>query len=404
MPRLARVQFVLSSALPIALAVCMISSSSAQTLTVLHTFTGGMDGANPYTGLTIDATGRLYGTASKGGAGYGTVFELRDSGSGWTFAPLYSFAGSADGATPLDGITIGANGILYGSTYAGGTGQCVGGCGTIFNLRPPAGTCNRALCLWTKTVLHVFQRSFLGEGAHPVGKVVFDPSGNLYGVTIAGGPQDEGTVYELLPSNGSWTENILHLFSGDDGPPWPGVVFDHAGNLYGTTGSVYELTPTGSGWVESILHRFYPITDGADPVGVIVDGAGDLYGGTATAGQYGSGTIFELSPSNGGWTFSVLVQVPGSYGCGVSGPLVMDAANNLYGATTCGRAGMVFKLSPSGGTWTFTDLYDFTGGSDGQTPNGGLVIDANGNLYGTTQEGGSGCYPYGCGVVWKLTP
>lgn len=385
----------------------------AQTLTVLHSFTGGADGGNPYAGLTRDAAGHLYGTAENGGAGYGTVFEVKRAGSGWTFAPLYTFAGRDDGASPDGRVTIGPNGTLYGVTaYGGGTTNCSGkGCGTVYNLRPPPRACTSALCPWTETVLHAFGTQDPQDGIVPTGEVTFDAAGNLYGVTSNGGVLLLGTLYQLTPSNGAWTEDVLHDFlGGQDGIyPWFNLVFDRSGNLYGTAGGgqvsggvVYEFTPSQSGWVESIVHAFVPFSEGSSPAGIIMDSAGNLYGGTATGGQLGSGTLYQLSPSGGNWTFNVLEQVPGGIACGVSGPLVMDSAGTLYGTTTCGVAGVIFELSPSNGGWTYTELYHFTGGGDGLSPNGGVVLDADGNLYGTTSNGGGGNCFRGCGVVWEF--
>ena len=359
----------------------------------------------------MDAAGNLYGTAATGGSGYGTVFKLKPAGRGWIFAPLYGFAGGDDGAVPEGGVTIGPDGILYGSTYrGGGASDCVGGCGAVFNLRPPARACSKALCPWSESVLHAFRLDFPADGLSPVGNLVVDQAGNLFGVTGAGGVQSKGTIYELTPSNGSWIERVLYNFAGGNDGEWPlnGVVFGSGGNLYGATpdggsyngGVVYQLMPSASDWTETVIHAFLPATEGRYPVGVIADGAGNLYGATSQDGPYGSGTVFELSPSNGNWTFTVLAPLPGGYGCGATGPLVMDSANNLYGTTTCS----VFELAPSGGGWVYTDLHDFTGGNGGRSPNGSLVIDAHGNLYGTTANGGAGSCFNGCGVVWEITP
>jgi hypothetical protein len=386
-----------------------------QTLTVLHTFTGGADGGNPYAGLPIDAAGHLYGTAENGGTGYGTVFEVNRARSGWTFAALHKFAGGIDGANPDGGVTIGPNGTLYGVTaYGGGSTNCSGkGCGTVYNLRPPARACSNALCPWTETVVHAFGTQNPQDGIVPTGEVTFDAAGNLYGVTSNGGVEFIGTLFELTLSNGTWTENVLHDFmGGHDGEyPWFNLVFDRSGNLYGTAGGgqdsggvVYEFSPSESGWVESIVHAFVPFSDGASPAGIIMDSADSLYGGTAMGGQFGSGTLYQLSPSAGNWTFTVLEQVPGGVGCGVSGPLVMDSAGNLFGTTRCGVGGVIFSLSPSNGGWTYTELYHFTGGGDGLGPNGGVVLDADGVLYGTTSNGGGGNRFRGCGVVWELMP
>ena len=395
--------------------ICGLSTTQpaqAQTFAVLHNFTGGTDGSLPNDGLTIDAAGRLYGTAATGGGGgYGTVYRLQRAGAGWVFSTLYSFAGGSDGIAPLARVILGANGTLFGSTYEGGAGgPCTSGCGTAFNLQPPARVCERTSCPWTEHQLYAFEGGFRNDGLGPIGQMVFDQAGNLYGGTGGGGLQFNGTVYQLTPSSGSWTENVLYSFAGgqnDGAGPLSGVTFGYGRNLYGTTtnggpadrGVVFELAQSGSGWTENVLHFFAPATEGGDPMGVIADSAGNLYGGTAIGGVFGGGTVFEVSPSNGGWTFTVLYQLTEG-GCGVTGRLAMDAAGNLYGAA----CDSIFKLSPAGGSWTYTQLYHFTDGSDGGNPNGNIVLDANGNLYGTTQNGGTGNCFRGCGVVWMITP
>jgi len=403
---------VIAFAVVAALAGVVAQSAHAQTYSVLHTFTGGLDGEIPEAGVTLDRAGNLYGTASYGGnTGYGTVFKLAHKGSGWTFSPLYNFAGGNDGATPLARVIFGSNGTLYGTTSDQAMEQ--GTFGTVFNLRPPASACKSVLCPWSETVLHRFTANG-NDGITPgYGDVVFDKAGNLYGTTINGGTNDRGIVYELTPSGGSWTESILFNFGSGLGVyPYNGVIFDNAGNLYGTTyededgptvyGTVYQLTPSGSGWTENILHSFQEASDGAYPFGgVIFDQVGNLYGTTAYAGPSGAGTVFQLTPSNGTWTLTVLHSFAGSDG--PFGGLTMDAAGNLYGMTYADGAnnfGSVFKLTPSGGGWTYTDLYDFTGKDDGGYPFGTVAFDANGNLYGTASAFGKNGY----GVVWEITP
>ena len=405
-------------------AVLLLPAAQAQTYTVLHNFTGAQDGAFPQAGLTMAPTGSLYGTAYQGGEyGYGSVFQLRRSGSGWVFSPIYAFQGGNDGYWPYARVIAGPNGSLYGTTAEGGGGGCnLYGCGTVFNLQPPLATvCRNVLCGWTKTVLYRF--TGFQDGYVPLGDLIFDQTGNLYGTASDGSFPSLGTVYKLTPSYGYWTEDTLHTFTeGSDGTgPNSGVVFDTAGNLYGTTstggggcfgnlcGAVYELSPSGSGWTETILYAFQGGTDGQSPIGgVIFDPAGNLYGTTSTGGAGGGGTAFELSPSGNSWTFNLLSSFSGGYGAGPLASLTRDMAGNLYG-TTAGAGtyqhGSVFRLTPSGGGWTETDLYDFTGGSDGGSPRSIVTLDANGNLYGTTYTGGAyDCGDEGCGVVWEITP
>lgn len=397
----------LTPAIVFVLAVVASQAAQAQTFNVLHTFTGGSDGGNPSAGLTLRA-GYLYGTTyTGGGAGYGTVFQLKHIGSSWPLNPLYSFTGS-DGAIPTAPVVFGPDGALYSTT------EFVGGNGNVFKLRPSPSACKSALCPWTETVLYTFQGGT--DGSKAIG-LIFDQTGNIYGTTSSGGHYGGGTAYELSPSGGGWTENLLHSFGAylDGLIPYRSVLaFDNAGNLYGTTldggtidaGSVFQLTPSAGGWTESVIYSFTGGSDGRFPYsGLIVDQAGNLYGTTTDGGAGGGGTIFELSPSGGGWTFSVLYSLSGNFGqsCGPAWALTMDAAGNLYNTTECGGAhnfGNVFKLTKTGGSWTYTSLYDFTGGNDGYFPLSGVTLDTSGNLYGTTYYGGSNNY----GVAWEITP
>ena len=411
---------VAALALAILLGLIMVvaPSAEAQTFNVLHNFTGGGDGASPGAGLTMDKGGNFYGTTESGGEsgpnGYGTVFKLTRKGSGWALTSLYSFAGGDDGASSGARVIIGPSGALYGTTLYGGGSGCGGnGCGTVFSLRPPISASTNALTDWTETVLYRFTGG--ADGAVPVGDLVFDQDGNIYGTTAAGGSSQMGTVYELTPSNGGWTENVLWTFSGGDdgGKPGSGVIFDNAGNLYGTTqlggtngfGSVFQLAAAGSSWSQSTVYSFQNGSDGGNPLGgLIFDSSGNLYGTTTSKGQGGGGTAFKLTPrQNGTWAFSLLYAFAGQDGGGPQASLAMDAAGNLYGTTYKDGAygsGSAFRLTPSNGSWVYTDLHDFTLGSDGAQPIGNLVLDADGNLYGTAFAAGG----FGYGVVFEITP
>lgn len=396
----------------------LAASAQAQTFQVLHTFTDGADGANPYAGLAIDQGGNLYGTADAGGykggscgsAGCGTVFKLSHHGSGWIFSPLYEFQGGDDGTDPSANVVIGPDGSLYSTTSQGGTANA----GTVFRLQPPVTICRSSLCYWTKT--EIYQFTGVPNGGLPRGTLLFDQSGDIYGVTEDGGTGNQGgVVYKLTHSSEGWTQSIIYGEVG--GSPMSGVVLDDSGNLYGTTliggggyGSVYQLAPSGSGWILNTLTNFEQDGDGNEPIGgVILDAAGNLYGGTSGGGNNGGGTIFEMTDSGGNWTMTNLYELgPGVFG--VVASLTMDAAGNLYGATydegTHGY-GNVFKLTPSDGGWIYTDLYDFTGGIDGAYPGGNVTLDANGNIYGTAGNGGAQqCHGFynGCGTVWEITP
>ena len=406
-----------------ALPVICSPSAQAQTFTVLHNFTGGPDGSQPEAGITMDSSGNLYGTAGAGGEaggcgglGCGTVYKLARRGSSWIFSPLYSFTGGSDGACPVARVILGANGSLYGTTFAGGDAYGGNGAGVVFNLRPTAHLMGSVFSPWTETVLHTFAGG--SDGANPTGDLIFDHAGNLYGTASCTTAICRGSVYELKPAGGGWTETILYAFSvGSDGYyPIGGVIFDNAGNLYGVTnaggifwGTIFELTASGSGWTETVLHNFQSASDGAFPVGgLISDSSGNLYGTTGAYGPQGGGAVFELSPSNGIWTFDLAYDFhcSGDICYSLPGPqanLFMDSSGNLFGTTTQDGAygyGNVFKLTPQAVGWTYTSLHDFTGGSDGAVPYSSVLEDANGNLFGTAAEGGT----YGKGVVWEITP
>ena len=251
-------------------------------------------------------------------------------------------------------------------------------------------------------MLHTFTGG--ADGANPEAELIFDQAGNLYGTTVAGGQNGNGVVFQLTPAGSGWTEHVLYNFTGgaDGGSPAAGLIFDPAGNLYGTTvyggvgnlGTVFQLARAGSGWTENVLYSFAGGVDGQNPYASLIrDSAGNLYGTTSSA-------AYELSPSSGGWTFSVIYNI-GS-GVGYCSSLAMDASGNLYGTTESGGpygTGTVFKLAPSSGGWTPTVLYEFDRGG-GSNPLGGVIGDEKGNLYGTNLYGGA----YGGGVVFELTP
>ena len=404
------------------LVVLVVSTTSlfsdAQTYGVLYSFVPRA-GTNPTAGLSMDQAGNLYGTASQGGLiSYGSVYRLSHKGSSWVFQPLYSFLGGSDGAKPTARVIFGPDGALYGTTSQGGGSGCGGkGCGTVFILRPPPHPAPSVFGNWTITILYRFQGG--NDGANPgYGDLIFDSSGNLYGTTVNGGTSGAGTIFRLAPSGGGWTESVLYSFTGgsNGGNPYSGVVLDKSGSLYGTTvnggaadgGVVYKLVPSEGSWTESVLYSFTGGADGGLPYGgVIFDGLGNLYGGTSAYGTGGGGTVYMLSPSESGWTPTVLFGFANPGSGTTVGPwssLIMDPAGRLYGTTSRDGNdgyGSVFRLTPSSaGVWSYISLHDFAGGGDGQQPFGSVILDAKGNIYGTTFAGGGNNW----GLVWEIAP
>jgi uncharacterized repeat protein (TIGR03803 family) len=365
----------------------------------------------------------------------------------WKEKVLYSFQGGTDGSTPAGGVVFDAAGNLYGTTQQGGGTSCapISFCGTVFRLTKKGGS-------WTETVLHVFAGvTGNNDGATPAGGLVMDAAGNLYGTTAYGGSGGCvlvgikggcGTFFELSPpkaKGGKWTYAILYNFlGGKDGYfPWGDLVFDAAGNLYGATqfgggfgscdspfyqfcGTVFELSPPkikGGKWKEKVLYGFKNGRDGANPNGGLAfDSKGSIYGTTLSGGSsnckttysVGCGTAFKLNPptvKGGDWTEMMLhrfIEVSG--GATPNGGLVFDPRGALYGTTVGGgnELGTVFRLVPpakQGGVWTKAILHMFKG-ADGAEPMAGLTFDPTGDLYGTTCCDGKP----GAGTMFQLKP
>lgn len=325
---------------------------------------------------------------------------------------IYSLTDNSLG--PRDKLLY-TGGSFYGTTPGGGhvTGTCPNGCGTVFELSPGARG-------WTYNTLYEF-RGGKGDGASPVGNIVMDSTGNIYGATEAGGlggcsNVGCGTAFKLTPgSNGRWTESVIQFFSFQGGSgPQAGVTLDTTGNLYGTTtsgghayGSVYELIPNADGsWSESVLYRFGALPDGEYPrAEVTLDAAGNVYGTTSEGGSSADGIVFELTPnSSGGWTENVLYEFTSATGCNPVAQIWIDPTGSLYGtAEGCGQynGGVVYELTPnSGGSWTESTVHNFGLHEDGVSPQSPLTPDTNGNLWGTTLGGGA----LNAGTVYKLKP
>jgi uncharacterized repeat protein (TIGR03803 family) len=387
---------------------------------VLHTFHGTY-GALPIGQLVLDKTGNFYGTTGGGGLGKcqfgcGTAFKMNKSG---TLVWTHSFDGS-NGISPGGGLLRDPGGALYGTAESGGTINahlCSSGCGVVFRLD---GTGKK------ESVLHKFTGT--PDAYFPFSLLAEDAQGNLYGVG-AGGKDGLGAIFKVTKAG---EESVFYSFAGgsDGCDPSGGVIFDSAGNMYGVTltggaafcnsgyGVVFEIDTAGN---ETVLHTFGG-SDGANPASVLLfDSQGNLYGTTENGGSSGvcdggCGTVFELSPQNGGWSENVLYSFCSLSNCADgltpgNGPLVRDMAGNLYGTTEFGgtyndcngSCGVVFKLDTDGHE---TVLHNFTGEKDGGSPVAGLTMDLAGSLYGAATLGGDlGCKSgtdRGCGTVFKI--
>ena len=394
-------------------AVPLIQPAQAQTYTVLYSFKGPPDGDLPLSGVIRDADGNLYGTDYEGGTyGYGTVFKVDTKGNETV---LYSFAGGSDGEYPVGGLVRDSAGNLYGATESGGYPDCGYGntCGTIYKVDKHG----------KETVLYRF--GSLPDGHTAESSLLLDKAGNLYGTTEAGGDDSCnpgygcGTAFKIDKQG---REIILHTFTGtrelDGAFPDAGFVADPSGDLYSTTslggaptcgqqehseatggcGTVFQIDKQGK---ETILHRFSAWIGGTSPsYPVILDKQGNIYG-TAGGGNQYNGIVFKLNKRG---QEQVLYNFSYDEGFPSAG-LVRDEKGNLYGTTREGGdsfEGTVYKLDKAG---IKTVLHTFSGGSDGGFPDGTLVMDEQGNLYGIARDGGiRDCGEYGCGVVFKITP
>jgi uncharacterized repeat protein (TIGR03803 family) len=388
-------------------AVVTSSRSAGGSEHILYSFTGGSDGGNAATGLALDGNGNLYGTTVIGGTSQcGTIFKLTLQASPpWPETVLHNFGCYADGKNPHGGVTFDRRGNLDGTTVAGGSGgSCSSdGCGIVFQLTPQ-----------TENVLHNFSAG--PDGFGPGGGVVFDPTGNVYGMTPDGGSHSEGTVYEVWRAGRQWHEKVIHAFSGgtDGGVGSLGLLLrDAAGSLYGVAeiggahgaGTVFKLSATSrKRWNLTTLYAFKGQPDGGSPYGgLVADAAGDLFGTTYYGGADGLGSVFELvGGAHGRYRERVLYSFRGgSDGSSPTATLVLKSGE-LYGTTSAGGGGCgcgtVFKVNARSGTERV--LHAFGSGADGAYPYYGLTRDSSGNLYGATVAGGS----FGQGTVYEFTP
>jgi uncharacterized repeat protein (TIGR03803 family) len=412
-PRLLFLRSVAAMFILLATVISVHASSS-----VIHSFLGGTDGSTPGTSLVFDSAGNLYGATQLGGnhactLGCGTVFELSPAtGGGWTESVIYNFQGGAgDGASPIGGLTIDANGNIYGITSGGGPN----GCGTVYRLSPGSGG-------WTESVLYGFCPSgSRGGGSNPAGNLIFNSAGILYGITAHGGRNNTGVAYSLTPTtSGMWTQTVLYTFpatGGALGNSPAGIIFDSGGTLWGVTsfggtsgmngaGVVFQLIKNASGvWTQRVIKTFS--TNAADvqtPTGgMIFDSSGNLYI-TMSRGAQGGASVFELSPVTGGnYQGHVLHSLQGPKLVQPYEAIAFDSAGSLYSASSVGGGscdcGLVYKLTPSGSSWLFDVLLTMNGTS-GNQPIGGVALDNAGDAFVATQFGGS----HNVGVVLELTP
>lgn len=399
------------------------SASAAPKYKVLHAFGPGYDGGGLYSSLVLDGEGKLYSTSWGGGKyGYGTVFDLSPLAHGrWKESVLHSFNWRTDGNGATGPLILDAGGNVYGTTSQNGPNSQ----GAAFELSPSSKGG------WTETKLYGFGHG-PHDGAGPLSGLLSDGAGKFYGTTAGGGEYEGGTVFELTPVSDGWQESILFSFchninpctDGDD--VRAGLVWDSAGNLYGTTalggtgkggdwGTAYELKHLADGaWKHILLHSFPASNKDGKLVyaGLILDKSGNLYGAAAQGGGTGCGgsgcgTVYELARTKGGWKESVLYDFPDpSKGGGPISSLTFDASGNLWGTAgggsgNCnGGCGVVFEMTPrANGKWKYTVVHSFNG-EDGEYPGASVIFDDKGNLYGTTEAGGTRGY----GVVFEITP
>jgi uncharacterized repeat protein (TIGR03803 family) len=412
--------------------------ASGLTATTIYTFTGMPDGAGPDFPLFYAKDGNLYGATANGGQfGYGAVFELSPptvAGGAWTETILYSFTGGDDGLQPSSSVILG-NGPLFGETLYGGASNA----GIVYKLTPPTAPGG----VWTETTLYSFcvAGNPCTDGEWPMGGLAFDKGGNIYGTAQSGGNAQTaccGVVFELLNPHGgvrsTWQEKVIYNFLGnysgqnDGSNPEAGVLFDSAGNLYGTTlgggdysacqgggcGTVFELTSAAGVWTESPLYIFQGIGDGNGPSGrLLFDSSGNLYGTTSGETVYNPGNVFKLSPPTGGsgpWTETVLYTFLGAPLDGSSPNGLVLFGRNLFGTTSqggsgscLGGCGTVFTVAaPKSGTvpWTETILWNFT---DTAYYPEAAPTSGEGAVYSVTSDGaGSSCQGV-CGTVLELS-
>jgi uncharacterized repeat protein (TIGR03803 family) len=447
---------------PVVIILTVLSAKSAEaavekTLYAFNTMppAGALQvGGNPTGTLLRDASGAFYGATSLGGMYYnGVIFKLSPPATEqteWKMSILYTFTGGYDGGSPNPVLVMDNSGAIYGSTQTGGSWLNQG---LVFKLTPPAPGSTQ----WTETVLHYFYNNRYenaDDGANPSGGLIMDRNGNLYGTTDVGGSIADpssgfGTVFKLTPLDAAktkWQETVLYRFTGvaDGQNPMNALTLDAAGALYGTTiyggtgscsdlfstiigcGTVFKLTPPGPGhtmWTKTTLHSFTAGADGFVPQGkLLLDAAGAIYGTTIEGGggactdgllnPVGCGIVYKLSPPSGTqtrWAEAILHSFQGPEGAYPQGGLIMDATGTLFGTTSgggpmsygVGGYGVLFKLAPpeyASRNWTETALYNFDVRTSGSEAVGELIRDSAGHFFGVTYSGG----PNLAGTIYEI--
>jgi uncharacterized repeat protein (TIGR03803 family) len=395
-----------------AVVLALALTAGASTEKVLWNFAGGSDGSGPWSNYFIsDAKGNLYAATASGGTySVGVVFMLTPGGKETI---LYEFKGQAngDGASPHGRLAFDANGNIYGTTQGGGTN----GTGTVYELSPKSGGG------WKEKVLYSFSASGTTDGADPSAGMTIAPDGTMFSTTPDGGAYNGGVIFSMKKTSKGWKQTVIHNinFPSEGGFPYEGLFRDEAGNLYGAApaggtsqaGVIYRLSPTKKGWVDTVLYNFTGQNgDGSGLywIDLICDKSGNIYGATSFGGTNGAGTVWELVYSETKKTYSESILYEfGASGSGDGnnpyGGLAMDSEGNLYGTTLNGGAsnlGASYKLTKHGKTWKETILHSFLGANDGAQPTGNAYLDTKGRVYGMAETGGTS----NLGIVYRITP
>jgi uncharacterized repeat protein (TIGR03803 family) len=405
----------MSSSLAVLTVLAMLvgQAGAANTTEVIFSFAEEA-GEYPSTELVMDGAGNIYGTAVQGGQfGGGTVFQLAPSGDGWTYTVLHDFTGGADGGQPYGGVTLDPQGNLFGTAVIGGSGGvCVeDGCGVAYMLTKDGGT-------WTHSVIHDFTGG--NDGFGPGVGLTRDARGNLYGMTPTGGAYGLGTIFQLKRNhNGTWTQRVIHTFTGGlDGATGSAgrLLLDDAGNLSGVAtvggahgaGTAFRLRRAPRGrWRLKTLYAFKGQPFAGNPYGALLfDEAGSLYGTTYYDGEYDLGTVYKLTREDGSWTETVLYSFRGGMdGASPISNLVFDESGTIYGTTSEGGApgcgcGTIFRLTEANGEWTESVVHAFEGTPDGAYPYAGMLVGMSGTFFGATVHGGDD----DDGSIYEFTP